>query len=184
MSNPFGDAPFDLRSALTAQRRVMISGPLDAQSATNAAATLMFMDGSGSEPVTVVINSPGGALIDAVALIDTLALMQAPLTIEVLGRAHGTAGVIAAGAPGTRRMGASASLSLRIDELTTPTSPRLTAGDMQILIEATTESHRRLAAAIGARSGQTIDWVLNQLDRGQIFSPAEAVDLGLVDQVR
>lgn len=182
MSNPFGDAPFDLRSALTTQRRVMISGRLDTANSTDAAATLMFLDGSSADPVTVVINSPGGPLVDAVGLIDTIALMRAPVTIDVLGRAHGSAGLVVASAPGTRRMGASATISLRLGDEASP--DRLTAEELTSVAEATAESHRRLALAIGTRSGQTIDWVLGQFDRGDTFAPADALDLGLIDAIR
>lgn len=182
MSNPFGDAPMDLRSALTAQRRVMISGPLDMASATDAAATLMFLDGSGPDPVTVVVNSPGGPLADALGLIDTVALMRAPVTVDVLGRAHGSAGVVVAGAAGIRRMGASASLSLRLAAVAT--SDPMTAGELASFVEASLDSRRQLARAIGSRSNQTIEWVSEQFERGTMLSPADALRLNLIDEIR
>lgn len=182
MSNPFDAAPFDLRTAVTSQRRVMIFGPLDAPAATNAAATLMFLDGTSAEPVTVVVNSPGGPIADAMSLVDTIAVMRAPVTLDVVGRAHGSAGALVASAPGVRRITASASVALRLDRVVSPAGR--TAGELATFADGVADAQRRLALVLGTRCGQTIEWVTEQFDRGGIFGPDEAIEHGLLDELR
>ncbi len=179
MSDPF--AGFDAASAMLDQRRVMISGPLDPMTAGAAATQLMYLDGVSAAPVTVIVNSAGGAVGDALALFDTLRLMRTPLTIDVLGRAEGSAGAFVAGAPGERRLGAMALISLRL--------PRhcLAAGnadDLGQLAERSEAERRAIAEIIVERTGQSPEWVEAQFDHGVSWRGPEAVEAGLVDTLR
>lgn len=174
--------PFDPMQALSSQRRVMISGPLDATAMAAAAASLMFLDGSSAEPVTIVINSPGGPVQDSLGLFDTLSVMRTPLIVDVLGRAHGSAGALTAAAPGTRRIGASASISLHLDADTS--APPMPASDLAIFAAEHQHSRLALATAVSQRSGQTVEWVTENFDRGTVFGPSEAIELSLVDEIR
>lgn len=159
----------------------MVSGPLDREVVATATAQLLVLDGEHAEPINVVINSPGGPFDDALPLLDTLRVVRAPLTIDVLGRAEGSAGVVVAAAPGNRRLGATASISLRLGR---PRVPTTTADDLLRLADAKADLERSVATVIADRSGQTVDWVLDQFDRGVAIRGNEAVDLGLVDEIR
>lgn len=172
----FGD-PGDL---LRSTRRVMLSGTITAATTAEASMALMYLDGLSAEPAHLMINAGGGSIDDILGLIDTLALMRAPVVVEVRGRAHGAAGLLVAGAPGERTIGPTASISLRVDG-SGFTGHRVTAAVAVATAERDAESRRRLAASIGRRSGQTIDWVLDQFDRGGTFGAAEAKAAGLVD---
>jgi len=182
MVDPFANAAFGGRSASIDQRRVMLFGPLDAGAATKASATMMLLDGTSAEPASLVINSPGGPLSDALVLVDTVALMRAPVTVDVLGRAHGSAGAVVASAPGVRRISPTASLSLRLDPV--PVSSARTANELATVAQSVADTRRRLAQLVGSRTGHTIEWVTEQFDCGGLFGPNEAVELHLVDDVR
>lgn len=173
--------PSFLDQALLAQRRLMVSGPLDRGVVTTATAQLLVLDGEPAEPINVVINSAGGPLDDALPLLDTLRLVRAPLTIDVLGRAEGSAGVVVAAAPGNRRLGATASISLR---LTRAQVAPATAEDMHRLASAQAQLEESVATAVADRSGQNVEWVLDQFDRGAVLRGNEAIDYGLVDEIR
>ena len=171
----------DLQQAMLAQRRVMISGPLEMGLVSAATAQLMFLDGESADPVNVVINSPGGQIEDALPLLDAMRLVQTPLVVDVLGRADGSAGVIVAAAPGTRRLGATASMSLRLSRANVAPG---TAEELQRLADAQAKLDQSVAAAVADRTGQTAEWVREQFDRGGVLRGAEAVDCGLVDEIR
>ena len=170
------------------QRRVMISGPLEPGTVAEACSLLMYLDGCSSDPLTVVINSPGGPLGDAMPLADTLDLLRAPFTIDVLGRAHGSAGVVVAAAAGSRRIGRSASISLQLDRRTA--TPMATARDLTHIAAFDADIEATAAAAVASRiaaadsSTVTLDWVQNQFTRGAPFGAAEALKIGLVDHAR
>lgn len=57
-------------SELFAERAVAINGPLNAETAMAAIVQLRYLDRSSDDPVTLLINSPGGSVSDAMAVID------------------------------------------------------------------------------------------------------------------
>lgn len=173
-----------LGDAMLKQRRVMVSGRLDMTAVSGATAQLMFLDGNAADPpdpVNLVINSPGGPVDDALPLLDVLRLLRAPLTVDVLGRAEGSAGLVVAAAPGTRRLGATAAISLRLER--EPVLPG-TAEALRRLADAQSQRDASIADAVAERTGQSPEWVLQQFDRGGAVRGAEAVELGLVDEIR
>lgn len=171
----------DLQRAMLAQRRVMISGPLDMGLVSTATAQLMYLEGESADPVNVVINSPGGRIEDALPLLDALRLVRTPVVVDVLGRAEGSAGVIVAAAPGTRRLGATAAISLRLrrDEVAPGT-----AEELQRLADAQSKLDQSVANAVADRTGQPPEWVREQFDRGAVLRGSEAIGHGLVDEIR
>ena len=173
----------DFSDDLLAQRRVMIGGALGPAAVSAAVAQLLLLGGQGDDPVEVVINSPGGSLEDAVGLLDTLRSMRAPLTIDVLGQARGSAAVVVAASPGRRRIGATASVSLRLDG-PPPHTGQATAEDLLRLAGLAEDLERRVATVVAGRSGQSTEWVLDQFERGRVMFGSEAVDAGLVDEIR
>lgn len=173
----------DVTLGMLEQRRVMIGGRLDPPTVGDAVARLMLLDGQSADPVALVINSPGGPLEDAVGLLDTLRLMRTPVTVDVLGRAHGSAGSVVAACPGRRRLGSTASISLRL-EASPPDRRRLGADELERIAEAATDLQRRLGATVGTRAGRPIDWVLDQFERGPVWFGADAVAAGLADELR
>lgn len=172
----------DIDVAMVDQRRIMISGALDAQKVTDAAAKLMFLDGTSEEPVSVIVQATGDDLDAALALVDTLGLMRTPLTVDVLGAATGAAGVVVATAPGTRRIGASASMSLRIAE--PQPARRAVATELQAASQRWSDLTGRIADLLATRTGCDTAWLLSELRSGATHSAAAAVELGLVDQIR
>lgn len=171
----------DLAAQMLAQRRVMIAGVLDASTVTNACAQLMYLDGLSDAPVSVIINCGDGSADDALPLVDTMALMRAPVTIDVLGRASGPAAAVVASAPGERRMGPTAVLDFGLRHTT---ELKGNADELQRATGEVRATHDVLASAVAARSGQPAAWVLAHFDRGGAILPADALQMGLIDAVR
>jgi ATP-dependent Clp protease protease subunit len=168
---------------LLARRTVLLDRALDGETATLVAAQLMALDADGGddgdEVVTLVVNSPGGPLDAAAAVLDTIDLVRAPLDTTCLGRADGTAAVVAAAGSGRRRIGAGARVRLRLAdlELTGPASR----------LDEDLARHRDLQRALVDRlvaiTGQERRLVERDIETGRTLSAAEAVDYGLADEV-
>jgi ATP-dependent Clp protease protease subunit len=163
------------------QRKVLISGRLEPATVNRSAAMLMALDGRSAEPVTVVLNSPGGRLDDVVPLVDVIEVMRAPLELVVRGRAQATAAVLLVACPGRRIAGSTATISLRL-EPEVPTSP-LTSEQMVAEADRLASLRHQLAERVAARAGQTQQWVLDQLERGPNHPAPTALDLGLIDRI-
>ena len=162
------------------RRTVMLTGPLDGEAAAAVVASLMALDADGDDPVTLLVNSPGGPVEPGVAVVDVLDLLGVPVEATCIGQAVGTAAVVVACAtPGRRRAAPNARLSLRLAEgaLEGPAG-RLEreAADLLAVRDGLVD---RLVAA----TGHPRDEVAQATDRGALLSAEEAVRAGLVDEV-
>ena len=177
MTEPTSPDVFD---RLLEQRRVFLSGPLDAAAANRVAAQLMALDGTGPEPVTVVVNSPGGPAADVLAVLDTMEMLRSPVSTVCIGQAAGTAALVVVLAGGVRRATARATLSLRLG----PESERSgTAEEVGRHADQLRELVGRLAEAVAERADLPVPLVREQFDHGTPMTPAEALDRGLLDEV-
>src|SRR4051794_20384378 len=87
-----------LEERLFDQRIVMIRGPLTGHAATGVAAALLTLDASGPDPVQLHVASSGGELGAALAVIDVIDSMAAPVHAVVTSEAGGAVlAVLAAG---------------------------------------------------------------------------------------
>jgi ATP-dependent Clp protease, protease subunit len=162
------------------RRTVMLTGPLEGESASLAGASLMALDAEGDEPVTLLVNSPGGPVEAGVAVVDVLDLLGVPVEATVIGQAVGTAAVVVACAtPGRRRAAPNARLSLRLAEgaLEGP------AGRLEREVADLVAARDRLVDRLMAATGRTRDELAEATDRGHVLSADEAVAFGVVDEI-
>ena len=173
----------DLRSRvyddLLRRRTIVIDRALDDETASLVAAQLVALDQAGGEPITLVVNSPGGRLEAAMTVLDTMDLVRGPVATTCLGRAEGTAAVVAAAGTGPRRVGAGARLRLRLADLDL-SGP---AGHVDRELAYHRELQATLVDRLAAITGQERRLVERDVDAGRAFTAAEAVTYGLADQV-
>src|SRR5487761_1817755 len=78
-------------------RRVLVMrGPLDDRSATRAASQLMTLDAVGDNTIQLQLDSPGGPLEAAFAVIDVIDALVVSVEVLCLGRVEGSAVAVAA----------------------------------------------------------------------------------------
>jgi ATP-dependent Clp protease, protease subunit len=162
------------------RRTVMLTGPLDGESSTAVAASLMALDADGDDPVSLLVNSPGGPVEAGVAVVDVLDLLGAPVDVTCIGQAVGTAAVVVACAtPGRRRAAPNARLSLRLAEgaLEGP------AGRLEREAAELVAVRDRLVDRLVAATGRPREELADATERGPLLSAEEAVAAGLVDEV-
>ena len=175
-----GDLAEETARRLFERRTVLLTGALDGPVATAAAATLMALDGEGDDPVSLVVNSPGGPVEAGVAVVDVLDLLGVPVDATVIGQAVGTAAVVVACAtPGRRRAAPNARLSLRLAE----GSLEGPAGRLEREAADLVAVRDRLVDRLEAATGRPRDELVVATERGPLLSAEEAVAAGLVDEV-
>jgi ATP-dependent Clp protease protease subunit len=166
------------RAELFTRRVVFVTGLLDGPTAARTSAELMTLDATGTGPVDVYIDSPGGTLDAALILMDTLDLMRAETRTHALGEVGGAAlGVLAVGSQ--RRSGPSARLRLVEPQASAEgTTERLLAQADQHR-HLTERFHERLARATGRSESE----IANDLKVGRYLDAREALDYGLIDDI-
>ena len=85
-----------LESHLFDRRVVVLRGNLDHDAATRAASKLMTLDATGDDKVELQLDSPGGPLEAAFAVVDVLDALGVEVEVTCLGRVEGPAVLVAA----------------------------------------------------------------------------------------
>jgi ATP-dependent Clp protease protease subunit len=178
---PLVDAPdSDAERRLFDHRKVMLSGPLDADAVNRLCAQLMTLDGESSREVELFINSGGGGLAEALTVLDVIGLMRAQVSPICMGAARGTAAALLACGTGWRRSTPHANISLRCSHLETIEGPATT---VEHEAERLAVARSRLRDLLVAATGQPIATIDEHLDRGTSLDPARAKRLGIIDAI-
>lgn len=172
---PIVDLP---RRGRAAPRRVVVSGPLDAQGSTRVAAELMELDGRSGDDVEVLISSDGGPLADLLPVLDVIEAMRAVVHTTCLGRATGTAAALLAAGTGRRRAGASAVISLRSGEAEHIGG---SAASLRTQLDDLERIRDRVVDALSRATGRPSDDLRRQLDDGPLLDRAGAAAVGIID---
>ena len=164
--------------ALLDRRIILLSGRIDHQRASDAAATMMTLDALGDDPVELRLNAESDSLDVAFALIDTIDVLGVQVNATVASTVGGTmAGVLAVCTH--RRIGTLGRIQLR-----EPTADL--AGPATDLHRRATELEtrvgdfvRRLAEAVG----QPFEHVEADLRLGRHLTAETGLGYGIVDEI-
>jgi ATP-dependent Clp protease, protease subunit len=168
-----------LEERLFEQRIVMIRGPLTGETSTGVAAALLTLDAAGPSPVQLHVASSGGDLAAALAVIDVIDAMSAPVHAVVTSEAGGA--VIAVLAAAEKR---SAYRHARF-RLTEPRAAGVN-GTADEVAAAAGQHLRELEEVIlrlVAVTGQARSKIEDDLSAGRSLSAEEALGYGLIDEV-
>jgi ATP-dependent Clp protease protease subunit len=69
-------------------RSILLSGPVDEAMANGICSQLQLMDLAGPEPIRLWINTGGGSIVDALAIYDTIKIINAPVLGVVCGACY------------------------------------------------------------------------------------------------
>ncbi len=167
-----------LGERLLDQRVVSLAGPLDADAANRAAASLALLDASGDDPVELRLCDVDADLDIALTLVDTLDLMGVPVHATCLGEISGLAIAILAVAD---RRTAARHATLHLREPRTQWSGH--AGDVAIHAEHYQRRLRLLQERVARACRRPVDAVAADMRAGHILTAEEAHGYGLLDTV-
>lgn len=168
-----------LEERLFDQRIVMVRGPLTTEAASGIAAALLTLDASGPGPVQLHVASDGGELAAALAIIDVIDAMAAPLHALVTSQAGGAAVAVLAAAE--KRM---AYRHARF-KLTEPRATGVT-GTADEVTRAAGQHLRELEEVVlrlVSVTGQPRSRVEDDLSAGRSLTAGEAVEYGLITEI-
>jgi ATP-dependent Clp protease protease subunit len=167
-----------LDSYLFDRRVVVVRGPLDSDLATRAASKLMTLDATGDEAVQLQLDSPGGPLEAAFAIIDVIDAMGIGVEVVCMGRVESTA--VAVAAVCEKRSGLAHAQFRLADpdvEISGPSS------QFESLLSHHRTSlahfHERLAEA----TGKPLDLIAEDCSRQKWLRAEDAVAYGILDEV-
>lgn len=162
-------------------RRVLyLRGAIEDTKADEIVAQLLSLGSDSDEDITMYINSPGGVISGMFAMYDVMNLIPAKVNTVCLGMAASAGAFLLATGTGTR----AATPNARIMIHQPLGGARGQASDIQIQAQQMTFLRNRINEILAERSGKPIDQVAKDTLRDFWLSADDAVEYGLIDEVR
>jgi ATP-dependent Clp protease protease subunit len=177
-----GERAFDIFSLLLKNRIILVSTPIEDQTANLIVAQLIYLSNEDPEaPIQMYISSPGGSIYAGMGIYDTMQMIPNRVSTVAVGFAasYGTV-LLTAGSKGHRYTLPNATIHMH--------QPHSAGGggqatDIEIHAKEILRLRSRINEILAERTGKTIKDIERDTDRDFFLSGAEAVAYGLVDQV-
>jgi ATP-dependent Clp protease protease subunit len=185
MESPIPTAPGDPRSVFLEEktfksRTVLIFGTITDVTAADAARRLIALDADSSEPIDVIVSSPGGHLESGDTIHDLIRFVRAPIRMIGSGWVGSAATHVYLAAPRERRFCLPNTRFLIHQPSGGMSGP---ASDVAIQAREIMLARQRIAETIARETGKPIDVVLEDIARDHWLSAEEAIDYGLVCRI-
>lgn len=182
-----GERSYDLVSRLLEDRIIMFTGEVNADTAQVAIAELLYLASvDESKDITMYINSPGGSVIDGLAIYDTMQFIKPDVRTIVVGMAASMGSILlSGGAKGKRAALPNAEVMIHQPS----GGSKGMASDMEIAWKHMERCKEKLTKYLVKNSGRDpenpndYNKVLADMDRDYWMSAEEALEYGLIDKI-
>src|ERR1700676_4623349 len=161
-------------------RTVLIFGTITDATAAEAARRLIALDLDSSEPVDVIVSSPGGHLESGDTIHDLIRFMRAPVRMIGSGWVGSAATHVYLAAPRERRF-CLPNTRFLIHQPSGGIGGK--ASDIAIQAKEIVLARQRIAELIARECGKPVSAVLEDIARDHWLSAGEAIDYGLVSRI-
>ena len=176
-----GERAYDIYSRLLKDRIIMLSGPIDDNTANSVIAQLLFLDAQDSEKdIYIYINSPGGSVSAGLAIYDTMNFIKADVQTIAMGMAASMGSfLLTAGEKGKRFALPNAEIMMH-----QPLGgAQGQATEIEIAARHILQTRERLKKILAERTGQPMEVIERDTDRDNYMTAQQAKDYGLIDEV-
>eukprot|EP01134_Creolimax_fragrantissima_P000764 CFRG0764T1 len=180
-STPRGERYQDIFSRLLRERIVCLMTPVNDYVASIIVAQLLFLESvDPSKPISMYINSPGGAVTAGMGIYDTMQYIQAPVSTVCIGQACSMGSLLlAAGEPGQRF----ALPYSRVMVHQPSGGAQGQATDIEIQAREILKIRSTLNDIYVKHTGQTLSHIEKSLERDTFMSANEAKAFGIIDEI-
>jgi ATP-dependent Clp protease protease subunit len=161
----------------------MISSSIDEETVADVIRNLVLMEQeSETKPITVYINTPGGAADCGLAVHDLFQFTKAPITAVVTGLCASAGIVVFLGADKERRLSLPNSRFM-IHEPRYLSASYGQASDLAITAKELLKMKDRFNSIVAEATGKTVEQIAGDTKRDFWLSADEAKDYGLVSRI-
>lgn len=176
-----GERAYDIYSRLLKDRIIMLNGEVNQHSANIIVAQLLFLASEDPEKdIYLYINSPGGSVVDGMAIYDTMNYIKPDVSTICIGMAASMGAVLlSSGAKGKR-------FALPNSEIMIHQplgGARGQATEIEIAARHILKTKERLNRLLAHNTGQDYEKVVADTDRDNYMYADEAKVYGLIDDV-
>ncbi|MFT6932270.1 MAG: ATP-dependent Clp protease protease subunit [Paracoccaceae bacterium] len=176
-----GERAYDIFSRLLKERIIFLSGPVHDGMSSLIVAQLLHLEAENpSKDISMYINSPGGVVTSGLSIYDTMQYIKPKVSTLCVGQAASMGSLLmTAGEPGMR-------FSLPNSRLMVhqPSGGyQGQATDIMIHAKETQKLKDRLNAIYVTHTGQTMEAVVDALERDNFMDAEQAKAWGLIDEI-
>ena len=176
-----GERAYDIYSRLLKDRIIMLSGPIDDNTANSVIAQLLFLDAQDSEKdIYIYINSPGGSVSAGLAIYDTMNFIKADVQTIAMGMAASMGSfLLTAGEKGKRF--ALPNAEIMIHQPLGGAQGQAT--EIEIAARHILQTRERLNKILAERTGQPMEVIERDTDRDNYMTAQQAKEYGFIYEV-
>jgi ATP-dependent Clp protease, protease subunit len=176
-----GERAFDIYSRLLGERIVFLGQPVEDEIANVIVAQLIHLEADDPDKeISLYINSPGGSVDAGLAIYDAMQYVRSDVRTICFGLAASMGSLLLAGGAAGKRMALPSSRIL-IHQPLGGFQGQTT--DIEIHARAALELRKRVDEIYARHTGRPAEELHRDMERDRFFTPAEAVEYRLLDQV-
>ncbi len=169
--------------ALLKARRILLSDPVDGDSAKDIIRKLWFLElAQPGKPILFVINSPGGSVDSGFAIWDQIKMITSPVTTLITGLAASMGSILSLSAASGKRF-ATENSRIMIHQPSINGVIRGQATDLEIQAKEILKTRGALVNLYVKATGKEAKIIEKAIDRDSWMSAKEALEFGLLDKV-
>ncbi len=162
------------------QRKLFLWGMVDDKSAKHCVDRLLYLDAISNDPITFVINSPGGYVTAGFSIYDTMQQIASPVSTICSGLAASMGSLLlSGGAKGSRKIEKHGRVMIHQPS----GGARGTGADLEISANEILKTREILAKIYEENCGQPFEKVMKDFNRDYWMGAEEAVEYGIVDSI-
>ena len=176
-------APMSVFSRLMYDKIIFLGSEINEDVANIINAQLLYLNSvtDKDEEIKMFINSPGGSVIDGLAIYDVMNFIEPDVATYCMGMCASMGSIlVSSGAKGKRYILPNG--SVMIHQVSSATG-RVQNADLQIAAKESQRLQNVLYNILAINTGKTFEEIEKDADRDHWFSAQEAVDYCLIDKI-
>ena len=176
-----GEKTYDIYSRLLKERIIFLNGEINSNSANIVVAQLLHLqEEDPNKDITMYINSPGGSIIDGLAIYDTMNFISCDVSTVCVGVCASMGAIIlSSGTKGKRY--ALENSEILIHQASSGTQG--TVADMTIDMQHAINMNEKTKKILVKNTNQSYEKITNDINRDYWLTSEQAVQYGLIDNV-
>lgn len=177
----FGERAYDIYSRLLKDNIIFLGGEIDDYVANIIIAQLLFLQSEDpKKDINLYINSPGGSVTAALAILDTMNYLKNDVSTVCIGIAASAGAVIlSAGKKGKRFILPNSEVMIHQPWGGTQGQ----ASDIEITAKHILKTREKLNKLLSQNTGKPVAQIEKDADRDYFMSAEEAKKYGIVDKI-
>lgn len=169
----------DIPSKLYTQRIVMLVDEVSEDSSSVVIAQLLYLDSQSHEDINLIIKSPGGSIVDGLAIYDVIKNLKSKVNTVCYGMCASMGAFLLSSGTGKRK--ASVSSRIMLHSLSGGTRGKIE--DMRIDHKESEYLQAYLNKILAKNCDKTIAKIKKDCNRDFWMSAEDAVEYGLIDEI-